>query len=328
MLYILALSFGTMDAFFYPASITIIPRLVASGQLRIANALLQGTLQLSQLAGPVLAGGLIAFLGNSPAHVVGGQAVPDLEGVGLAFAFDAFTFLVVGVTLWIMQLKEAPDANQAGVGMFSSIREGLLGAWNDSTLRSLFLLIGGMNVLIVGPIMVGIPVLADTRFPAGAAAYGIIMSAYGGGSLLGTLGGGILPRPRPAALGPALLAVTSILGVGTVVVGFAGHMWLAALAAFVMGLANGYVSIMFITWLQNRTPQYMLGRIMSLLMFASVGLLPVSMALSGTLIDINFTWFMATVGSLFVVVVFLASFSPSVRHMGISAPNNEDPPAA
>ena len=45
---------------------------------------------------------------------------------------------------------------------------------------------------------VGIPVLARTRFPEGAAAFGLIMSLFGGGALLGTAlaGGGRTPARR------------------------------------------------------------------------------------------------------------------------------------
>ena len=61
MLYVMALFFGLADAFFYPAQSAIVPQLVKERDLPTANALVQGTAQLSLFVGPMLAGGLIAL---------------------------------------------------------------------------------------------------------------------------------------------------------------------------------------------------------------------------------------------------------------------------
>ena len=47
---------------------------------------------------------------------------------------------------------------------------------------------------------------------------------------------------------------------------------------------------MFTTWLQARTPQKVMGRVMSLLMIASIGLSPISNAVSGALIKLSLGW--------------------------------------
>ena len=49
----------------------------------------------------------------------------------------------------------------------------------------MFLVIMAINFLIVGPLLVGIPLLADQRLPEGAVAFGLLMSAYAGGNLGG-----------------------------------------------------------------------------------------------------------------------------------------------
>jgi len=67
-------------------------------------------------------------------------------------------------------------AKKAGDGVLASIHEGLLYVWNDATLKIVFPITMGLNVLINGPFAVGIPVVARTRFPEGAAAFGLIMS--------------------------------------------------------------------------------------------------------------------------------------------------------
>ena len=64
MLYTLAILFGIADAFFYPAQSSIVPQLVKKDHLQVANSLVQGTMMLTMLLGPALAGLLIAALGD------------------------------------------------------------------------------------------------------------------------------------------------------------------------------------------------------------------------------------------------------------------------
>ena len=59
---------------------------------------------------------------------------------------------------------------------------GLNYVWNDKALRLMFLVIIAVNFFFVGPILVGIPVLADQRLVEGAMAFGLLMSAFAGGN--------------------------------------------------------------------------------------------------------------------------------------------------
>ncbi len=312
MLYAFALLFGLGDAFFFPAQNSMIPRLARGDRLQSANALMQGTLQLSLFAGPVLAGSLIALLSGraAPAGSAG-----ELSGIGLAFAIDALSFLASALTLWRIRMEGDGEPGEAAENLLASIRKGLEVAWDDAPLRSFFLLIAVANLLVNGPVIVGIPILADLRFAEGAAAFGIIMSAYGGGSLLGTALAALLPRPAARSMGVVLGAVWSGLGLGVALLGLMNTTLPAALVAGLMGAANGYVVILFVTWLQSRTPQAMLGRMMSLLMFASAGLLPVSNVITGALIRLDMTAVFVGGGSLMVLLVFLSMLNPAVRAM-------------
>jgi hypothetical protein len=321
MLYAFALLFGLGDAFFFPAQNAMIPRLARGDRLQSANALMQGTMQLSLFAGPILAGSLIALFSGRAAPT---GSAGELDGIGLAFSIDALSFLVSALTLWRIRMENGGGPGEAASvseNLLASIRKGLAIAWNDAPLRSFFLLIAVANLLVNGPMFVGIPILADLRFAEGAAAFGIIMSAYGGGSLLGTVLAAMLPRPAARSMGFVLGAVWSGLGLGVALLGLMNTTLPAALVSGLMGAANGYVVILFVTWLQNRTPQAMLGRMMSLLMFASAGLLPVSNVITGALIRVDVTAVFVGGGSLMAVLVFLSMLNPEVRAM-------EDAPVA
>lgn len=83
-----------------------------------------------------------------------------------------------------------------------------------------------------------------------------------------------------------------------------------------MGTANGYANIMMITWLQRKVAPEMMGRIMSLVIFAAIGLNPISTALAGALIGLNVTVLLVCSGILMTTFTLFAAFSRAVR-MGI-----------
>ncbi len=87
-----------------------------------------------------------------------------------------------------------------------------------------------------------------------------------------------------------------------------------------MGLGQGYVVIQFITWLQLRTAPHMLGRMMSVLLFAVVGLSPLSSTVAGALIQWNAPAVMIGAGVLMVAIVGIAALSPSVWRLGDEEP--------
>ena len=197
-----------------------------------------------------------------------------------------------------------------------AITTGLKYVWKDQVLRTFFFLISIANFLIIGPMIVGIPVLADTRYAEGAAAFGILMSTYGGGSLIGIIAAGILPKPPAQRMGLILGVVWSFLGIGVALLGVVQTTLIAAIVTTVMGISNGYVVILFVTWLQRRTPEKMLGRMMSLLMFASQGLVPVSHAVSGGLLALDTVYVFVVSGSLMVILVFvMILLNPAIRQM-------------
>jgi predicted MFS family arabinose efflux permease len=306
MLYALALLFGLADAFFFPAQTSIVPLLVDKDQLQAGNALIQGTATLSVFIGPILAGLLVSRLDGGAAH--------STSGIVFAIAIDSLSFLASISMLSLMKIESMNTrAEKSRGGVFASIREGLLYVWNDATLKIVFPITMGLNILINGPFAVGIPVVARTRFSEGAAAFGLIMSLFGGGALLGIILAGALPKLSNKMLGTVSLSVLSLMGIGLMVIGVSSTMYIAATAALMMGTANGYANINMITWLQQRVAPEMTGRIMSLMMFAAVGLNPVSTALAGALIGINVTALLICAGLLMTLFTLSAAFSPIVR---------------
>jgi hypothetical protein len=308
MLYTFAVLFGIADAFFYPAQSSMTPQLVKKDPLQVANSLIHSTMMLAMLAGPVLAGVLIAGLGD------GHSESANMQGIASAFGLDALTFLISLITLLLIRMEHV-TFNEAEENILESIRSGLSFVWNDIPLRAFFFVVAAVTFFFNGPFNIGVPILADTRFPEGAVAYGTILSTWGAGSLVGMALAGMLPRPNPKRMGAVLLGLVSLMGMGLVLLGVSTSMIFAAVIGLVLGSLNGYINVFFTTWVQSRAPQAFLGRLMSLLMFASTGLFPVSMALSGAASRADITLLLTVSGGIVALLGILMTLNPNVRAM-------------
>ena len=283
MVYALAVSFGVVSGFFMPAAEASLPRLLASEQLEAGNALMMGADQLASFVGPALAGTVIALFGT--AHVGAGQA-SSLTGLGVAFAVDAASFAVSAVTLLLMRALPALAAG-AGDHPLAAIADGLRYALSRPVFRWMLGLLAAANLLLIGPLMVGIPVLAQTRFSQGAAAFGLLISAYGLGNLCGVVVAGSTPRPSSRLDSSLVLGLFAGFGVVIGALAFVTSVWTGVALLAVLGVANGYVAVVLMTLLQRITPAAMLGRLMSLVTLAMLGVTPISTALSGVIVGLG-----------------------------------------
>jgi MFS family permease len=175
----------------------------------------------------------------------------------------------------------------AGVRPLAAVAEGLRFTLSRPSFRWLIALVAAVNLLLVGPLLVGIPVLAQTRFSQGAAAFGFLISAYGIGCLGGMIVAGSMPRPTSHTFTSVLLAL--FVGFGLVIgaLAFITSVWVGVAALAVLGVGDGYVAVVMITLVQRSTPTAMLGRVMSLVMLAMLGVTPVSQAASGALVKLG-----------------------------------------
>jgi MFS family permease len=303
MVYAFSLGFGLVAGFAVPAANSIVPMLVEKEDLQAGNSIVMGTGQLVQFVGPTIAGILI-----------GGYSTSSL-GIGLAFVIDALTFAVSVVCLWLMRggkNQEARDASQKE-SVWTAILVGVKYIWNNQTLRMLFTILAAINFLFTGPLLVGIPVVANQRLPERAVAFGLLMSAYAGGSLIGILLAGALPRPTGKKMSALVIALLAAFGVALGVFGYSESTWLDFGTILIVGVGGGYIQILMFTWMQTRTPKEMLGRLMSMVMLAGSGLVPISQAISGAVSkwDLNIMFYSA--GALILLLAFWAAIQPGLK---------------
>ena len=316
MLYAFSFLFGIAAGFFMPASTAMVPRLVGANNLRAGNAITQSTSMIAQFLGPVMAGGLIAWAGRDM-HFSTSLAIasPGLEGAALAFGVDALTFLISVLTLWMITLPAQPSP-ATHERVLESIWSGLRQFWQDTFIRFVLIMMGCGGLIFTGALMVGVPVLANTHMSGGATTYGILMSAYAAGCLMGVMVAGSLPKQNPFRIKVLLTAMNLMFALGWFSFVTVHNTAIAAAVMLLIGVGSGYQMITFFTALQQRVPKQMLGRLMSLVLLFNVGLSPLSQAIAGLVIKWSLAGLFGLTGVLFLIMVIWASFKPEYRMVG------------
>ncbi|MHB9860191.1 MFS transporter [Streptomyces sp. YIM S03343] len=297
--------FGITAGFSVPAENSMVPQLVHTDDLQAGNSVIMGLGQLAGFVGPSAAGALIGAFAHS------------LTGVAVALGIDAATFAVCLLTLMRMRARHQADRPAATESsLLTSTVVGLRHLRDDTALRAVFGVLAIVNFLITGPVLVGIPLLADRRLAEGSIALGLLMSAFAVGNLFGYLTAGSLPRPSAALLRHVMLAFVAAFGAIVASLAFIPWMWLDFMLLAVLGLGNGFLAVLLITWMQARVPKEMTGRIMSLMMLAGSGLVPVSQALAGTLGSMSLPLLFILPGALVVLVAAGMPFLGGLRQLG------------
>jgi MFS family permease len=198
------------------------------------------------------------------------------------------------------------DAEHQRGGLLGDISSGLAYAWHDSAVRSLVLLTAAFNFAFSGPISVGLPYLADHRFAGGAALFGIMLSTFGAGAVAGALLAGSMKHV--ARLGLVVLAIAFAMGVGLAIIGLSPNVFLTLAAGLGIGVGAGFINVRVIAWLQQRTPEALRGRVMSLVLLGAVGLQPIGLGVAGAIIDLGAVTLMFAVAGGIIVAATIAGW--------------------
>ena len=249
---------GVGNAFFSPALSGLAVQLAPRDQLGNANALFGMAQPAASVAGPALAGILIA---------VGSPAVP--------IAADAGSYAVSALALALLSFP-ASDRPQA-----RSLLGDLADGWAEFSSRAWLWLqtvqFTLFNLLTWGPYLILGPVLAR-QYLGGARAWGAVLACYGGGAIVGgllTLG----RRPRR----PLLVSTLTTLGFPLPPLALALHLPAAAVAAgaLLAGLGSALGGAIATTVTQQRLPAGVLSRVESFNMVGAYALGPIAFIAAG-----------------------------------------------
>lgn len=229
----------------------------------------------------------MAILGG-PA--LGGYLIAQ-SSVGLAFAFDALTFVISFLALLLTRRKtfqipdvDRPKARSGSVRrqwreIFGGVRF-LKGEISILSLIIFFSLVNGLNNVEA----VLVPRLVRTELGLPATAFGLLASAMGAGTLLGAIVTGLVAG-RVHRRAQVICLAMLVFGVAIIAMGLANTALMLDIAYFVLGLSFIVPEVMFTSLLQLVIPAAMRGRVFSVLTLIAMAMNPLGLALAGVLGD-------------------------------------------
>ncbi len=262
MLIALAAANGVSTAFFFPASVGIVPQTVSATMLQSANALLRLGLNATTIVGAAIGGILVAA--TSP---------------GAAIAVDAATFFVGALLIGLMSLPAS--LRMEGSRFLGELTDGWREFRSRTWLWAIVVQFGLVNAAFVGAQSVLGPAVAKESL-GGAAGWGLILTCESAGLLLG----GVLQlRLRPRRL--LLVATLGVMLGSLVMVGLAVPLSLAAVCvcALLAGIGYETFGVNWDTAIQQEIPVEKLSRVSSYDALGSWVLVPLGLALAGPIAD-------------------------------------------
>ena len=276
LVYVMAFLIATVTLLFRPAKTAVIPAVVEGRDLVTANSMSSVADTAADLVGLPLAG-----------IIIGGALMGSLE---IAFVLGAGTYLVSAVLIWVMQVpkQELIDSPLHPRAIWAEMAEG----WNF--LRRQPELFSNTVVSTIAQLAVGAEIVAtipyarevlvtSASFPP-ETVYALMLTAIALGSVVGGIGVGWLgDRVRK---GPLTILGFVGMGLSLVAAGLVREPLVAIGIFFFTGLFNMVFIIPTITLFQQRTPQRLMGRVVSSRQALVFGAIAASMGLSGWLADL------------------------------------------
>jgi MFS family permease len=231
-------------AFDEPTRMSLVPQLV--DRARLPNAIALGSIpwQASRIIGPSVTGILIAAFGGG-------------VGLGLA-ALCSWSALVLYGRLHVPHTASAHGHRR----MWPEMMEGVRFVARDFVFAALVCL-ALFNVLFGLSYVTLLPIFADVYYGAGSVGYGVLQAAHGAGALIGTLTIATMAS-RIRRPGRALLVGATVMGLTLMLFSYAPVIGLALAVLPIVGFSNTFYLTQVSTFLQQKVPDHLRGRVMSL----------------------------------------------------------------
>lgn len=260
-LVVMSIVFGTADAFFGPASTSMVPELMPAELLVQANALSSTSSNLaSSLIGPATGGAIVGFI-----------------GVAGSFTADAVSFGVSAACLVLMTARPRPAPT--GKSMIAEAREGLRYVRSQRWLVITLVAAGFANFFGIAPLAVLLSLLVRSVLHASPLALGLVFAAGGAAGVVASLVVARLGAPRHRIV--VMWIAYGLAGVAIAVMAVAPDaLVVGALSAVEVGLIV-YGDVLYIAMMQALIPAELRGRVFSVAFFIAFVLTPLGTLAGG-----------------------------------------------
>jgi len=261
---VLATLLGTVNAFDVPARQSFLIEMVGRENLLNAIALNSSMFNGARVAGPAIAGIVVAVVGE-----------------GWCFLLNGLSYLAVIAGLVLMRIEKSRAVHD-GATPLEKLREGFRFARQTKPIRALLLLLGIVSFMAL-PFSVLMPIFAVKILHGGASAYGWLMGMVGLGAMIGALA--IAMRHQLRGLGNVVAYSAVGLGVSLVLFSASHWYWASLLILIFCGLAMMMQFTSTNTLLQAMVPDQLRGRVMSIYTMMFLGMAPLGSLVAGKLAD-------------------------------------------
>jgi MFS family permease len=262
MVLALAFVFGTINAVDLPARQSFVVELAGREDMSNAIALNSAAFNTARVVGPAIAGVLLATVGEAG-----------------CFWLNALSYIAVIVSIWRMDVRPKPGIRFQAERALEHMKEGVRYARGVRSVRNLLILLGttaglGFQYMILLPVYVRDILKADAKV------YGLLVSAFGLGSLLSAAW---MTRKQDRWA----LRRNIFIGLLAAAIGMGTFAWSRTLSlSLAMGFLSGFGLILYVattnTLIQITTEDRYRGRVMSLYTLMFVGTAPIGALVSGS----------------------------------------------
>ncbi|TML24605.1 MAG: MFS transporter [Actinobacteria bacterium] len=266
LIYVVAFVQTTIGIAFQAGEFAAIPSLVSTDDLVTANGRIQATYSAAQVAGPLLAGLMVAFL-----------------SIQWVMAFDSASFVISAISLSLIgrSFNVVSDEPKEPTTILHDVREGLRYVLGHPVLRNISLMMALIN-FVGATTFTQLVLFAHDRLNVGPRGVGALFAAGAGGVVVtGLLAGRLRKRFSFTAL-----AMTSLMLMGAMEVVFAGMRWFWV--ALPLWAAASGLGILFNintgSLRQAIVPNHMLSRILSIAAVLAWSAIPAGALIGGLVV--------------------------------------------
>jgi DHA3 family macrolide efflux protein-like MFS transporter len=272
-LMIVACVIGSVAAVFQPAGASLVPELVPPDRLSSANALIQGSFQITGFLAQAVAGILFRIL-----------------GAPLVAAIDGASYLYSAVSDLLLAPRpprtsgRGPSASRVG-SLLQEIREALMFVRGRPGLRLLVGVVPFLRFFVV-PFTVLFPFYVDGHLKARPDWYGFLLAGLGAGVVVGYIAAGAV-KMGVATAARLMTASLVLMSIALGSLGLTSSAPTALMIVMVVGMLNGFVTVKLTTMLQLAVPDELRGRVFGVVRTLSEALAPIGMGASGLIADLS-----------------------------------------
>ncbi len=265
VLYVVAFAVGVTETLYDTSAQSILPQVVPRTALPRANGRLYAAeLTANQFVGPPLGGLLVA------------------AGAAVAFGVPGALW-ALAVVLLLGLPGTYRTARTTRTTLRADVAEGLRFLWHDRILRTLAMMVGGINFASNAAFAVFVLYAVGPGSPLGLSepAYGVLLTATAVGAFAGSFVAervvGTIGRARSLAL--TILGTVALVGVPAVTT----NAWVIGAVSAVGGAGIAVWNVVTLSLRQRITPDALLGRLNACYRLLAWGTLPLGAAVGGLL---------------------------------------------